>query len=71
MNLPGYDEWKLRSPYDEMSPMDEARAEIETLQKDVDRLYSLLEDCANHLETTEDKRPVLLANIYKALEQIG
>jgi phosphate uptake regulator len=49
---------------------DEARAEIERLQKDVDRLYALLEDCANHLETTDDKRPVLLANIFKALEQI-
>ncbi len=66
----GYDQWKLRCPEDEMSPMDEARAEIERLQKDVEMLSALLDRCASHLEVTDDPRPVLLEKIYKALETI-
>jgi hypothetical protein len=50
MNLPGYDEWKTRSPYDDISPLDEARAEIEDQNRIIDLLVSVLEDCANYFE---------------------
>ena len=46
----GYDAWKTRSPYDEMSPLDEAVAEIEAQHKTISTLVNLLDECADVID---------------------
>jgi len=67
--MSSYDDWKLRSPDDEMSPLDEAVAEIENQERIIVKLEALLEECADHLNDT-GARPDLLAKINDALEQL-
>jgi hypothetical protein len=50
----GYDEWKTRTPWDDMSPMDEARAVIEGLEKENDRLLGALDECLEWFEDRQD-----------------
>ncbi len=64
-----YDEWKTRGYDDDISPLDEARAEIDSLHKEIDRLAALLERCAEFFETAE-LAPDLTAKINAALETI-
>ena len=68
-SLPGYDAWKLRSPYDDIRPMDEARAEIEQQQRDIETLASVLNECASYFEDT-GADPAILDRINKALGSI-
>jgi hypothetical protein len=68
-SLPGYDAWKLRSPDDDMSPMDEAVAEIEHQERVIGKLDALLEECANVFEEIGG-HPELLDRINKALGSI-
>ncbi len=54
MNIPGYDEWKLRSPYDDMSAADEARAEIEHQDELIRKLAGALGECLDYFEDRQD-----------------
>ena len=65
-SLPGYDAWKLRSPYDDISPMDEAKDEIERQERVIEMLSALLEECAGYAGGMPD----LLDRINKALGSI-
>jgi len=49
-----YDEWKTASPYDYASPLDEARAEIRTLQDENDKLINALQECLDWFEDRQD-----------------
>lgn len=40
----GYDEWKLANPYDHASPLEEANAEIRSLQDENDSLLNALDE---------------------------
>jgi hypothetical protein len=68
-SLPGYDAWKLRSPYDDISPMDEARAEIEEQDRVIETLTRVLNECATIFED-DGSHPELLGRINKALGSI-
>jgi hypothetical protein len=68
-SLPGYDEWKLRSPDDDRDPMADARYAIDMMQGDIDRLASVLEECASYFEDT-GADAALLDRINKALGSV-
>ena len=54
MDIPGYDAWKLRSPYDDISPMDEAKDEIDRLEALLGKLEGALAECLDYFEDRQD-----------------
>lgn len=51
MDLPGYDAWKLASPYDDMT---EEQEQIQNLKHRVAELHSALEECADYFNDHSD-----------------